>query len=84
MNLGRCIYLLDWRTDTIMQYIQTRQEKKLYLAQLGWDSVKTESSEEKLQKVIVSFTSLLYMYLCMLMRSDFPENEIFAVNIAFL
>ena len=75
MNLGRFICLLDWRTDAIIQYIQTRQEKKLYLAQLGWDSGKTESSEEKLQKVIVSFTSLLYMHLYILMNSYFKEMK---------
>ncbi|KAF2686440.1 hypothetical protein K458DRAFT_470145 [Lentithecium fluviatile CBS 122367] len=43
-------YIAD---ETVEQHIQTRQEKKLYLAQLGWDS-SNESEEDKLQKVKVS------------------------------
>lgn len=37
--------------DTVEQYIQTRQKKKLYLAQLGWGADTDESEDDKLKKV---------------------------------
>lgn len=43
----------------LLQYIQAKQEKKLYLAQLGFDTGKGESEDDKLRKIVVSFASLL-------------------------
>ncbi|KAH7110084.1 SNF2 family N-terminal domain-containing protein [Dendryphion nanum] len=45
---------------SVEQHIQTRQEKKLYLAQLGWNSSETNTEEDKFKKVI-DMQSLLTM-----------------------
>ncbi|KAF2492843.1 hypothetical protein BU16DRAFT_620161 [Lophium mytilinum] len=45
---------------TVEQFIQTKQEKKLYLAQLGWDGSKTESEDDQFRNVI-DMKSLLSM-----------------------
>ncbi|PSN69483.1 hypothetical protein BS50DRAFT_550345 [Corynespora cassiicola Philippines] len=36
--------------ETVEQYIQTKQEKKLYLAQLGWSTDTNGSDDDKLKK----------------------------------
>jgi len=61
------------------KHIQTRQEKKLHLARLGWDSNKAESDDEKLQKVIVS----LYLYFTNIVHGIIlysPGHEIIAIH----